>query len=174
MKKLYLQSMFLLAILVISTSAHAQSLWGETASGMNPSQIIAIVNGARLIPDGSTLGNGAKELIRLDDFRVVNESFKVRFYFFDEKLNQVTLNLNDERSFSSSLLVFDSLADALRSKYGKEISRDIDSRSVLKKAEANWVSGRTNINLFVMAVGDSPATLNLNYQTRLSAEADKL
>lgn len=84
------------------------------------------------------------------------------------------MNLNDERSFSSSLLVFDSLADALRSKYGKEISRDVDSRSVLKKAEANWASGRTNINLFVITGGDSPATLNLNYQTRLSAEADKL
>lgn len=174
MKKLYLQSMVLLSVLMISISAQAQSLWRETASGMNPSQIIEIVKGTHLIRDGSTLGDGAKELIRLDDFNLVNESFKVRFYFIDEKLTQVTLNLNEERSFSSALLVFDSLADALRSKYGKEISRNIDSRSILKKAEANWVSGSTNINLFVMTVGDSPAILNLNYQTRLSEEADKL
>jgi len=174
MKKPFLQSMFLIAILMISISAQAQSLWGETASGMKPSKVIEVVKGSRFIQDGSTLGTGAKELIRLDNFSLVNESFKVRFYFIDEKLVQVTLNLNDERLFSSTLLVFESLTDALRSKYGKEISSDIDSRSILKKAKANWVSGRTNINLFVVTVGDSPATLNLNYQTILSAEADKL
>lgn len=166
--------MFLIVLMMISISAQAQPLWGLTASGMNPEKVIKNVKGARHIQDGSTLGTGAKELIRIDDFRVVNESFKVMFYFIKNKLTQVTLNLNDERSFSSTLIVFDSLVDTLRSKYGTEISMYADSRSILKKAEANWVCGRMNINLLVLTVGDSPATLNLNYQTRLSKEAEKL
>lgn len=176
MNKPFFQRLLLTVALIISISvpAKAQPLWGDTTSGMNPSQVIEIVKGSRLVQDGYTLESGARELIRLDDLNVVNESFDVRFYFLEQSLIQVTLGLNDERSFSSTLLVFDSLADALRSKYGKEISESIDNRSILKKAEANWVNGRTNINLLVLSVGNSPAILNLNYQIRLSEEADKL
>ena len=176
MNKSFFRYLFLSVALILSISvpAEAQSLWGGTTSGMNPSQITEVVKGSRLIQDGDTLGSGARELIRFDDLSVVNESFKVQFYFLKQKLTQVTLSLNGERSFSSTLLVFDSLADALRLKYGKEISGSIDNRSILKKAEANWVNGRTNINLLVLTVGNSPAILNLNYQTRLSGESDKL
>ena len=176
MNKPFFQCFLLTVALIISISvpAKAQSLWGDTTSGMNPSQVIEVVKGSRLAQDGDTLGTGARELIRLDDLNVVNELFDVRFYFLEQSLTQVTLGLNDERSFSSTLLVFDSLADALRSKYGKEMSESIDSRSILKKAEANWVTSRTNINLLVLSVGNSPAILNLNYQIRLSEEADKL
>lgn len=174
MRKLHIKSMALLSMLVISISAQAQSLWRETTAGMSPPQIIKIVNESHRIQDGSILRTGAKELVRLDDFREANESFNVRFYFTDENLTQVTLNLNDKRSFPSSLLVFEALADSLRLKYGKEFSNKLDRQSVLKKAEANWVSGRTNINLLLISVGDSPAILNLNYQTKVSTKTEKL
>ena len=154
-----------------------QALWGATYSGMPPSEVLKVVDGAHKVENGSTLGTKvkAKELLRIDDFRVVNESFKVLFYFADFKLVQVTLALKKERTFDLSLLVFEGLTETLRSKYGEEISRKIDtSNPFLKKAETNWVSGRTNINLLLFAVGSSTATLNLNYQTRLSKEADKL
>jgi len=170
MTKPFLQSMFLIVILMMSISAQAQSLWGETTVGMTPSEVIKIVEGSRLIQDGSTLETGAKELARLDDLRVVKELFKVRFYFIDDQLTQVTLNLTKERSFPLNLLIFQSLTDVLSSKYGKAISRNIDSRTRLKTAYAHWVSDGTNINLQVIAVDDTPTSLNLNYQLHLASE----
>ena len=41
-------------------------------------------------------------------------------------------------------------------------------------AEAKWLSGRTNITLICMGVGNNEAVMNLVYQVRLSEEADKL
>lgn len=180
MNKTFLQSILLIVILMMSISTQAQPLWGETTVGMTPSEVIEMVEGSRLIQDGNTLETGAKELARLDDLRVVKELFKVRFYFINDNLTQVTLNLNDEKSFPLSLLVFQSLTNALNSKYGEAISRNIDGRSILQTAEANWISNGMNINLQLMAVGDSPTSLNLNYQLhlnsqkKLSTEAEKL
>lgn len=170
MNKPFLQSMLLIVILTMSISVQAQALWGETTVGMTPSEVIKMVKGSHLIQDGSTLETGAKELAQLDDLRVLKELYKVKFYFIDDKLTQVTLNLNKERSFSLNLLVFQSLTDALSSKYGKAISRKIDSLTRLKTADAQWVSDGTNINLQVTAVGDVPTSLNLNYQLNLDPE----
>jgi|GEM_PF-1281827 len=169
MNKPFFQSILLIVILMMSISARAQALWGETTVGMTPSEVIKIVEGSHLIEDGSTLETGATELVRLDDLRVVKELFKARFYFIDDKLSQVTLSLNKERSFPLSLLVFQSLTDALSSKYGKVISRNIDSRSSLKIAKASWLSDGTHINLQLVAVDDAPTSFNLNYQLHLSS-----
>ena len=169
-------SLLAIAVCFISVSAQAQTLWGSTSYGMSPAEVLKVVQGVHSVKNGSTLGTEqkAKELLRVDDYQVVNESFKIRFYFTKEKLVQVTLNLNKERNFDQTLFVFERLSDVLRAKYGKEISRKVDYSVFLNNAYANWVSDRTNINLLVTTVGDNPATLNLNYQIRLMKDADKL
>jgi len=180
MNKPFFRMMLLAVILMMSISAQAQALWGETTLGMTPSDVINNVPASHLIEDGSTLETGAKELVQLDDLRVLKELYTGRFYFIDDKLTQVTLSLNKQRSFPLSLLVFQSLTDALSSKYGKVIIRNIDSRSSLKTAVANWVSDGTIINLQLMAIDDAPTSFNLNYQLhlsspqKLSTEAEKL
>lgn len=174
MNRLYFQGLVSILILMIAIPVQAQPLWGETTSGMSPSQVITAVKGSRLIQDGSSLaGELEKELVRLDDLSVVNESFKVRFYFFEDKLTQVTLNLNDEKSYSQALPVLDLLIDTLRSEYGKEVTRDVGNGPILEHSEATWVNGKTNISVIVLAVGDNSVVFNVNYQTGSLTDAEE-
>ena len=66
----------------------AQAHWRATTSGMSPSEVFKVVDGTHKVENSGTLGTKvkAKELLRIDDFRVVNESFKVLFYFSNFKL----------------------------------------------------------------------------------------
>jgi hypothetical protein len=119
------------------------------------------------------LGDAAVELLRLEDVELVNKKFTASFYFKASKLSQVTLSLEKGHTFHAATLVFDALTEALRAKYGNEISRR-SKRGMLNLTEAEWLSGRTNINLIVLSVGETDATLNVNYQVRVAREADKL
>lgn len=119
------------------------------------------------------LADGAQELLRLENVDLVENKFSAAFFFRDGKLSQVTLSLDKGNSFRTTMLVFDSLTQALRAKYGKELSHRSD-RGILNMVQSEWLSGRTNINLNAVGVGDNDASLNINYQVRLSREANKL
>jgi hypothetical protein len=163
------------AFLTWSATAYPQSLWQGTAYGMSISDVQKTVPAARPTSDKpNTLHGGAVERLRIDEFLLVGKSFSVLFFFLEEKLVQVTLRLNGEFSYHTAMLVFDSLMDALRVRYGVELSKRISNDAHMPSANAEWQSGKTNINLFAMTVGRNPALLNLNYQTRIGKEADKL
>ncbi|HEC60068.1 MAG TPA: hypothetical protein ENI24_10925 [Methylophaga sp.] len=170
MNKSFLQSVLSIVILMMTFSAQAQALWGETTLGMTPSEVIKMVEGSYLNEEGDTLETGAKELVQLDDLRVIKELYNVKFYFIDDALTQVTLNLIKQRSFPLTLLVFQSLTDALSSKYGKPLSRKIDSIKRIKTADAYWLSDGTIIDLQVKAVDDDPTSLNITYQLHLDPQ----
>ena len=162
------------AFLLGSISAQAQSLWGGTTVGMTPTQVVETVKGSRYVSDDGRPVTDSLKLVQLDDFLLVNESFEVDFRFSQNRLVKVTLALKKERPFSSTMELFNSLTGALRTRYGNEISRIIEPDSLLKRSEATWVSGRTNITLVALGFGDNPAHLFLTYGTVLSQEADKL
>jgi hypothetical protein len=166
----------LISIVVISFAnyAIAQQLWDGTSYGMSKDDVLKVVPGARIINDGDSLAGGAKELIRAEHIKIVNELFNAKFFFFRNKLDQVTLSLRDKAPFHKFLIIFNSLTEALRSKYGSELAFKIDKISLLKRAEATWMVGKTNINVLAMTVGDHPAILNINYQIRISKDAEKL
>jgi hypothetical protein len=166
---------FLIAVVLFTacTLASAQSLWGGADYGMSVSQVRSAVKGAVTPDKPGHLGDGAEELLKVANVEIVNQRFDAHFYFKGQKLSQVTLSLIPEREFHGLMLVFDSLTDALRSKYGQEISRNI-SRGTLNRADATWMSGRTNINVFVLSVSDTSGVLNINYQVRVASDADKL
>jgi hypothetical protein len=44
----------------------------------------------------------------------------------------------------------------------------------MQERQALWLSGKTNISLYLMAISDADAVLNVNYQVRLAQEAEKL
>jgi hypothetical protein len=125
-------------------------------------------------PDSpSRLGDGAQELLRLENVEIVNKRFTASFYFIAGKVTQVTLSLEKGHTFHSAMLVFNSLTEALRTKYGSEISRNIN-RGLLNRANSTWMAGRTNISVLTMSVGEIDAILNINYQVRVAHDADKL
>jgi hypothetical protein len=165
--------LWILQVLVmVSTAAGAQSLWGGTEYGMSIDEVKLAVPNAIAPSKGSRLGNGAQELLRLENVEIVNKRFAASFFFLWGKLNQVTLSLQSP-TFHGATLTFNSLSEALRAKYGQEISRESD-RGLLNKVSATWMAGRTNINVIAIAVGDNDATLNINYQVRVARDADKL
>lgn len=169
----YASAMF--SILITGTSLCAQTLWQGAAYGMSVDEVRKVVPDA--VPprkDPGHLGDGSQELLRLDGIELVNKKFAASFFFKAKKLSQVTLSLQNGRSFDEALGVFDSLTEALRAKYGPEISRKIDRGRLLDTAKATWLLGGTNVSLFLMGVGKDYAVLNVNYQVRLAKEADKL
>jgi hypothetical protein len=116
---------------------------------------------------------GAVELLHLRNVEIANEKFTASFYFTSEKLTQVTLSLAKRRAFGQVLIVFKSLTEALRAKYGREISNDI-LRGPGNRATATWMSGSTNIGLYAVGIAEHDALLNINYQVRVARDAEKL
>lgn len=162
-----------LPVLMASVIAHAQSLWGGTEYGMSLGQVMAIVPSAIHPNKSGRLADGAQELLQLRDVEIANEKFTTSFFFASNKLTQVTISLNGGHTFHQALLVFNSLTEALRAKYGREISNDI-KRGTLNQASATWIAGQTNITLLAFSVGEEDAILNINYQVRVARDAEKL
>lgn len=163
-----------ICILLFSISAEAQTLWRGAIYGMSVTQVQeAFQTATAPVVDVGSLGSGAEELLRLNQVRLVNHDFIARFYFKDQKLVQVTLSLKEDHTFDSGMLIFESLSEALRVKYGTEINKEIN-RGILNNAIATWLSGRTNISLFTAAIRGGQTILNVNYQVRIAQDADKL
>ncbi len=163
------------AILGLCTfAASAQVLWQTASYGMTVAQIEKAFPEAKEPSEKpGVLGTGAIELLTIQNISLANRSFKASFYFKNKKLDQVTLTLTESLSYQVALGTFENLADSLRAKYGKETSKK-NSQGLLEMSEINWMAGRTNINLFLLAVAKNPATLNINYQVRTSKDAEKL
>ena len=140
---------------------------------MTIDQVIKIVKLAKTPGNPHVLGDGARELLRIEDIKIVNNNFYASFFFLNGRLTQVTLSVENAGSFEDAIRVFNSLTEVLRVKYGTEIMRNV-KRGTLNTADAQWMSGRTNINVSAMSVGDNLASLNINYQVRIANEADKL
>jgi hypothetical protein len=169
MKK-YVYSITVLIILLLASIVNAQSFWNGTEYGMTIEQVKSVIpNTVRPLKPGH-LKDGSEELLRLENVIIVNKNFSASFFFKMGKLTQVMLSLERGHSFHSTMLVFDSLTEALRSKYGPEINRQIQKGII----DATWLSGRTNISVVAISAGENDAILHINYQVRVSAEADNL
>lgn len=167
------RSIFLIAIILcIGEEIYAQELWRGTIYGMSAEEVLRKVPEAKFKSGGSFIDNGAQEILRMGNIEIVGEIFYAAFYFLNNRLDQVSLVLDKKQPINLALIIFDTLTDVLRSKYGKELSLKIEKDS--SSAYAKWKSGKTNINLYVIGVGNNPASLSINYQVRLVKEADKL
>ncbi len=174
----HLLPMVLVFALVLGSieSSLSQTLWQDTACGMSPEEVLKAVPNSKLVTDGRVVRNiEGVELVRLDTIEIVKQNFDVGFFFKDQKLCSVFINLTDKISYTSACSAFEQLCAALRSKYGDELSSE--DKGYFKRRK--WNSGNANISLtaFNMNIGlssDSPAILNIIYDVSLSKEADKL
>jgi hypothetical protein len=154
--------------------AQGQVLWQNTTAGMSVDAVKAVHPNAVATDKPESLATGALALLRLGGIEIASEQFVANFYFLHGKLTQVTLSMAEKKSFSATLLTFESLTLALKARYGAELKRELDAGGLLKRAEAEWLNGRTNISVLAIAVGNNPALLNVNYQTRIAQDASKL
>jgi hypothetical protein len=155
--------------LFVTSPANAQWLWGVIKYGMSLEQVKTLVPNGTPASEPDYLADGSQELLRLENVKIVNTNFSAKFYFKTGKLSQVTLEWETGQTFESALLVFNSLTEAFRTKYGSEISREVKR----DRAEVTWVSGQTNINVIAISGGETNAILNVNYQLRVARDADK-
>lgn len=170
----WLRVPFMLALLVMAPVCAAQVLWGATEYGMSVEQVKTVLPAAIATEKGSTLKGGAVELLRVENIELASRPFVAKLFFQGGNLSQVTLSPAQQESFTAALSVFNSLADALTSKYGAALSREV-IRQPLNQGKATWISGRTNITLYVLAINDQgPAVLTISYQVRVAGDADKL
>lgn len=164
----------LLVALLASNEARAQDLWQQSRHGMTAEQVREAFPDAVPAAITDRLRSGAVKLLEIRDYQIVGKSFDAGFFFLDGRLVQVTLKLKQAGPYRTAMVAFHSLADALRIRYGKEMSSKEEPGGLMGTAEAKWLSGRTNITLICMGVGNNEAVMNLVYQVRLSEEADKL
>jgi hypothetical protein len=172
MRHMFRFALFITALLFSSISS-AQTLWTKADYGMTVPQVKAAFPDAVRPVKPSHLGNGAEAALSLGDVQIAGSRFRVQFYFLSEKLVQVTLALEDAGKFDSVLRTFEAVEVVLRVKYGPQLKREVQ-RGMLNQASSSWMAGRTNVSLFAMSVADHNALLNINYQVRVSQDAEKL
>jgi hypothetical protein len=164
------------ALTLCAFSAQAQSLWGKTKVGMTVEQVKAAYPGAYDPPGDDKLGSGALELLVVEGVQLADTKFKARFFFADGKLSNVLLGLDQEfANVGSGWAVYDTIKNALSSKYGNPTDVENKSDSFTKKMSADWVSGPLSVSVLYMAIGaeDKKPVLNIAYKT-ISKTVDNL
>jgi hypothetical protein len=162
---------FILTASAMARAADSVKLWGASRSGMTVEQVLGAVPGtARHDPSpGESVGN-ATEQVRGPVQTIAGEKFIPHFYFERGALVQVTLGLEGISDAYQAFLTFQGVADALRAKYGKELSLRQSSIGW----DGEWISSRTNISLALITIEGATPLLNIVYQTRVSGDEDKL
>lgn len=168
-----LRTLLLTTTFALASAAQAQTLWTKAEYGMTEGQVKSTFPDVVTAAKPDHLYGGAVGTLVLPGIEVAGHSFHATFYFVSNKLTQVTLSLDDRAMFDTILITYKGVEEILRAKYGPEIQQQI-SRGNLNVAEASWLSGKTNINLFASGVSGDKASLNINYQVRLAKEAEKL
>lgn len=168
-----LGSTILLVLLLAPRSSIAQVLWGKTEYGMTIEQVTAVLPDAKPPQNPRRLDAGDEEKLRIENIDLVKRKFSASFFFADGKLTQVYLTIQDGLNRREVFAAFDALTEALRAKYGREISHS-KKENVTKHGVAAWMSGRTNINLAAISVTDADGILNVVYQVQIARDSDKL
>lgn len=153
-----------------SAVASAQELWATARAGMSIGETKAQFPDAVRPADPSHLAGSAVELLQIPHLEISNSPFRVRFYFRNEKLSQVTLNYLKKERFESALITYNNIVPILRSKYGQEIAHD--SKRGTERYE--WATFGKSISALLTAVGNNDAIFNINYRARVKADVDKL
>lgn len=163
-----------LCLIALPVTVRAQVLWQKATYGMSPAEVAEAVPGSKP-PTEPIKMSGSVELLRLEDFALVSRSFDVRFLFKDQRLVQVMLSLKQTKSdsYHSYSAVFDSLTDSLRAKYGVELSKSRKEVGGFRMVQSEWISGKTGVGILLMDSYGALA-LNVNYDFRISKEAEKL
>jgi hypothetical protein len=158
-----------------ATPAGAQVLWQNVQAGMTTAEIqraqprAVVVTGHK-----QTLKDGwATCELSLDTYEVQGNDFSVCFFMREGKLVQVMMKANEP-----SIVVFRSIGDLLRAKYGQELSPAADPcRRVgsMTLCELKWLlpSG-VNVSSIYIDIGGRSPLLNVNYQTTMREESNKL
>jgi hypothetical protein len=158
--------------LFVAAEAFGQTLWQNATYGMSIEDVLHKIPATEHVIAGQHLGTDAVELASIPRFEFVDSEFTVHFYFFHDKLTQVTLELDRQVSYATARGVFDRVLVRFRTKYGRERLEEKQA-GPLASSSADWLSGQTKINVTLLGLPGTPPLLNVNYQAQLGSEASK-
>lgn len=164
-----LRQAFVAAVAALTTlPAAAQTLWGNTRAGMTMEEVTAAVPNTRLqrLPKG-------EEFLSAPLLELAGAQFEPSMYFKDGKLEKVSLSTKGITPKTHDG-VYDQLVAALRSKYGTEVGRSINSSFIGITRELTWASNGTSIVVFNMTIGSTDAILQVTYSNSIGRDASKL
>lgn len=138
---------------------------------MSQAQVLQAFPSATTPIEKETIKSGASCELAIPNYVISSDNYRVCFYFAADKLVQVMLSAQ-----TPSRTQFEILLSLLRSKYGRELGSGDNPCTVdgYTKCSADWVlpSG-TNVSATYYELGNA-SILNVNYQTRMAADASNL
>jgi len=141
----------------------AQTLWQNANYGMTLEQIKNIYPKAIPVTKDNSGPDGSKELLKINDVKISDESFSVSFFFKDNKLTRVYLNLNTSYNKAAGDRVFNALNRSLTAKYGQPINTKDDKGTTFSTKSISWLSDGVDIFLSAIFIGDKTSTLYILY-----------
>jgi hypothetical protein len=147
-------------------SMYGQVLWQKAESGMTVAQIKTIYPNASSIVNKSQT-DGTEELLRINNLKIVNNSFYASFIFRTDRLVRVVLSPHDEVNQFQASSLFKSLQRALIEKYGSVFLYDADlittNERVLFSYRLIWIVGDTEIQLGSLNASGSYSSIQISY-----------
>lgn len=154
----------LLATLLISASAQAQSLWRDLPAGETVDQVRQRLPGVSVPSEPSILGDKqTKGLLEYSGFQLADLDFKATLYFKQEKLDRVFLKPVVRLSGLTARVAALKLRDSLVAKYGTPEKVE-KSQSFGIDENTEWAQKGTLIELsFRQYDGDGVGFLQVLY-----------
>lgn len=160
-------------LMSVCAQVGAQALWRDSRVGQSVEEVRAAFPDALDAESPGRLHSGALGMLVIPDVAVANLLMDANFYFLNGDLSQVTLQLPMDATSVAAHSNYTTLREALRAKYGQELGEDVSSAIGLTKS-STWMSGPTNITLFLSTVRGAPPILSVIYQVRLSEAGSNL
>lgn len=159
----------LVALGLVVGSASAQQLWQQSRVGMTAAEVLAAFPDAALVPAAKTNSDGSVDLVTLAGVDIANCPFRASFVFQADKLSAVRVGCRTG-SPSETERVGLALVEALRAKYGTEISHQQSPSGIIDA----WYSAGTKIQLYTAQIGEGTGLVNVFYTPSTGKDAAKL
>ena len=167
---------FLTVFLSLALPAEAQELWAKTQAGMSVDEVKKIFPDA-IQPSSTTHGHGMERLLTIPNIMIQEKPFRVVFLFRDKQLDRVALYYNGpEQSFGTLMLLYDSILNILRAKYGKEINHLSQREDLIqfKQEQHTWFFEGREIVLSLQSHFGKENFFTVLYTTDIAKDLNKL
>lgn len=150
------------ALLLLATTATAQSLWRGVPAGASPAEVVA------LIPEAVPVSRSTVRL-EIPRHELVDATFAVAFEFEQDRLTGITLRSQADTA-NEARAIAQRLTASLRSHYGLEISTKSRQDPVIAGIDRKWSYRKASVHLQV--VEDN--VVRLRYQAEATRSTGQL
>lgn len=137
------------ALLVLSVSASAQTLWRGVPAGATVADVSALVPEALPAPADTPVTDDGRVLLHIPHVELVDADFAVDFAFEEDKLKRIVLQAHTD-SAAQARAIAQRLTASLRSSYGLEISTKSRQEPLLPGIDRKWSYRKASVHLQVV------------------------